>query len=305
MKIAIIGLGFISLTEFFPALMKLEDMEIVCAVDPNQDRLQGAARKYNIPRLFSSFEEMVEVDIDAALVLTPYKATYGIVRALLERGIDVFSEKPMAETMEQAEELVRLADEKNAIYMIGLNRRFADSFLRAKELMPIAKTELVSVEKVKHMTYYHDKPMLDFGIHSLDVLLWLCEGRVTSCSVDCTRMPDGRESSVQVQLGFDNGVKGQFLMSCCAGLWEESVRMFGHARTVEIQAPDVLKVKEDGQVIETVFGMAGPGGGSNSFGFRQELEHFSECVRTRAQPLTSGKVALYTQQVMDMIYKQM
>ncbi|WP_168735950.1 Gfo/Idh/MocA family protein [Cohnella fermenti] len=305
MKIAIVGLGFISLSEFLPALMKMKDIEIVCAIEPNQERLQDAARKYNIPKLFTSVEEMMEVDIDAALVLTPYKATFGIVRELLARGIDVFSEKPMAETLEQAEDLVRLAEEKNAIYMIGLNRRFADSFLRAKQLMPIAKMELVSVEKVKHMTYYHDKPMLDFGIHSLDVLLWLCDGKVTSCTVNYTRMPDGRESSVQVQLSFDNGVKGQFLMSCCAGLWEETVRMFGHARTIEIQAPNVFKVKENGQVTETVFGVTGPGGGSNSFGFQQELEHFAECVRTRAQPLTSGKVALYTQQVMEMVYKQM
>ncbi|MDF2922741.1 MAG: gfo/Idh/MocA family oxidoreductase [Paenibacillaceae bacterium] len=305
MRIGIVGLGFIALTEFLPALMQMKDMEIVCAVEQDQERLQSVARKYNIPKLYTSIEGLLDADIDAALVLTPYQATYGIVRSLLERGIDVLSEKPMAETLEQAEELVRISEEKNVIYMIGLNRRFAEPFLKAKQLMPVTKTELVSVEKVKHMTYFKDKPMLDFGVHSLDTLLWLCEGKVKSCSVDYTLMPDGRESSVQAQFSFDNGIKGRFLMSCCAGMWEESVRMFGQANTVEIQAPAVLRLKAEGQVTETVFGASGPGGGGNSFGFRQELKHFADCVRTREQPSASGRSALYTQQVMDMIYKLM
>lgn len=305
MKLGIVGLGFIAVNEYLPVLMQLKEIDIVCVVDPDQDKLQTIASKYRVGKVTSSIDDLLNMDIDAALVLTPYQVTYDLVRKLLARGIDVLSEKPMAETIEQAEELVLLGESKHAIYMIGLNRRFAASFVHAKQVLQTSQIELISVEKVKHMTYYRDKPLMDFGIHALDTMLWLSEGRVTNCLVDSSFTPDGRESMVQAQFTFDNGIKGRFMMTGNAGKWEETVNVYGQATTVQIQAPSVVKVMSGGETTEQTFGMAGPGAGGNSFGFKQQLLHFTECVRTRAVPATTGRVALYTQQVMDMMYKQM
>jgi len=83
--------------------------------------------------------------------------------------------------------------------------------------------------------------------------------------------------------------------------------VFGHGRSAVVDAPDRVSLGQDGQARVTEMTPINMGWAHvvDKLGFRQELEHFVECVGTRAEPRTSGADAVRTQGLMDRLLQAM
>ena len=89
--------------------------------------------------------------------------------------------------------------------------------------------------------------------------------------------------------------------------WVERFEVFGHGRSAVVEAPDRVSLGQDGvaRVTEMTPAHMGWAHVADKLGFRQELEHFVECVRARAEPRTSGADAVRTQALMDRLLETM
>ena len=114
MRIAFVGVGNIS------EILSREHYEYVPR-DRGHRRLRSypracgekAVEKYNIPKLYNDMYELfADDDVDIVLNITEAYNHYAVTKAALEAGKNVYSEKPLATTLEQGKELVRLAKEK-------------------------------------------------------------------------------------------------------------------------------------------------------------------------------------------------
>lgn len=110
-RVAVVGCGAISGIYLKNIVERFHILELAACCDLDGDLARTVARSYGVPA--RSFEELLaDEEIEIIVNLTPPQAHYGVIKAALERGKHVYTEKVLAATLEQAGELVRLANEK-------------------------------------------------------------------------------------------------------------------------------------------------------------------------------------------------
>lgn len=106
----------------------LSNVEIVAAGDPNSDLRDRIRAEYNVPRLYESWQEMIEKeDLDIVQAAAENSAGAEIVEACAAKGIHVISEKPMSATLEQANRMVAAAAKAGTLLMVNWPTAWAAS----------------------------------------------------------------------------------------------------------------------------------------------------------------------------------
>lgn len=113
MKIGMVGVGCISGIYLKNFAEVFKEVELVAVCDLIRERAENAQKKYNIPKLYDTMEELfADPEIDIVLNLTRPYEHYGVSKGALLAGKHVYCEKPLGITIEEGEELVKLAEEK-------------------------------------------------------------------------------------------------------------------------------------------------------------------------------------------------
>lgn len=168
---------------------KLSNVEMVAFCDIIPERAKNGAEKYGAPgaKVFTDYNEMLEMDLDAVSVCTPNNVHAPATIAALRAGKHVLCEKPMAITSEEADAMVRTAKETGLKLSVGYMSRFGDDaqllkrMIEAGELGEIYYAEALAVRRRGVPTWgvFLSKekqgggPLIDIGTHSLDLTLWL------------------------------------------------------------------------------------------------------------------------------------
>lgn len=134
-KIGIIGTGHIS-EIYCENLTKVHaNTEIIAVADVNPAAAEAKAAKWNIPYVLTVAELLSREDIDIVVNLTPPKNHFEIIKASLLAGKHVFTEKPLATTAAEADELVALAEEKGKMLGAAPETNYGAGVATAKELL--------------------------------------------------------------------------------------------------------------------------------------------------------------------------
>ncbi len=123
-KVALIGSGLQAIYGHLPVLLADQNSELVTVIDPSPIARKTVAKA--VPSI-SEYENLEKTDlsgIDCAIISSPTVFHYNQTKFLLNKGIHVFCEKPLAQTQSEAQELVDIARTKNLILQAGYNRRF-------------------------------------------------------------------------------------------------------------------------------------------------------------------------------------
>ena len=335
LRVAVVGVGGVAHWQHLPCLHALADeAQLVAIVDVDEEHLDKTAALYNVPHRFKSVGELLHagLDLQAALVLTPPEHHAVPVIELLQAGLPVFCEKPLAYDLGEAEEIVRVAEAENVPFMIGFNRRFAATVRAVKDTLQVARPELILAEKSKPVQSTNRQRLLEFSIHALDTLRWLAEGEVVSLEVTGSFEADsGLEQTVVALLRFDNGVIGVLTTNAHGAKWIERYEVYADQATLIVEypvrlrrfllqehplsddvsglleaPPEALEVGHlDGEPVLQLKGALCPVDEAAALGFQAELEHFFQCVRRRTKPLTSGAEALTTQRLAHRIQQEL
>ncbi|MBW2108100.1 MAG: NAD-dependent epimerase/dehydratase family protein [Deltaproteobacteria bacterium] len=163
MQIGIVGTGYIA-NYHVEILKKIHGVRVAACCDADVGRAREFARRWNISKACASPEELAETEgLQLVHVLVPPSHHYAVAKALLQRGIGVFLEKPMAETAEECRELVELAKETGAIVAVNQNSIFHPAFIRLKR-------DIASgfIGKVHQVVSFQSGPLgqLDAGMFS-------------------------------------------------------------------------------------------------------------------------------------------
>ena len=218
--IGIIGCGKISQVRHIPEYAANPEARIVGFFDMNLERAAQLAKQYDA-KSYSTLEELLaDGEIEAVSVCVANHAHASVTLAALRAGKDVLCEKPMAISMEECEEMVRVADECGRILMIGQNQRLAKAHVVARKLIqdgwigrPLtfrtcfghSGPETWSVDPGKNSWFFNKNMaamgvMADLGIHKTDLIQHLLDTRVTSVCAQITTLdktdPEGNPISV-------------------------------------------------------------------------------------------------------------
>lgn len=301
LRVGVVGAGNIATIAQLPSLVAREDVELSALVSRREDPSAIVAR-WGFGSAFTSIEEMLDgVDLDAVFVLTPRSEHVAGVEAALGAGLDVFCEKPLATSAQDATRLADLADAAGRVLAVGLNRRYAPTYVAGREAFGDSGAIFCVVQKNRHGSEY--RATFENSIHMIDLLRWYCGGEPVQVTASAAGDDPWQEDGIAAMVRFDNGNTGVLMAARNAGGWEENLDAYGGGTSVHIDAPDRIAVTTDGttetrEMRQEAFGWATA---TSTFGFKACVDHFIDRVHDRGEPLTSGREAARTQILLDQI----
>lgn len=301
-RIGVIGVGYVSQNNFMPVLPRMDDVEIVGIMANHLEKAQRAQRMCGAENAVATLEELVDLGLDGAFVLTPKACHAQQIEFLLNAGVDVYSEKPMATTLRDAARMVELSEKTGKKLMIGFNRRYAPVVQRAKEVYTSVLPDVIIGQKNRPATEYH--ATLENAIHIVDLMRFF-GGEVDKVSAISKFTDPDYETFTTAMLHFENGAAGMLIADRSSGQWEETIEIHGGSHSIQIKMPDSVTIV-DGQAMHTteMTPMAmGWARSEDKLGFSYAIRHFVDCLKEDKKPLTSADDAFKTHVLLNEILR--
>ncbi len=185
---AVIGLGWFG-EHHVDTLKELPLCDLVAVCTRTESRLNEIAEKYNVPKKYTNYKELLEDDeIDMVSIVTHVKDHYKITIDALKAGKHVFLEKPMADNVEECDGIVEEAKKTDKFFMVGHICRFDTVYALAKEEIEAGNLgEILSIHAKRNLagwiTESHLKKisaLFGDGVHDLDLMFWYTNSRPES-----------------------------------------------------------------------------------------------------------------------------
>jgi len=214
LKIGVFGVGHLG--KFHLNNWKeINDTEVVGFYDPSDVASQDVTEKYQVPRFLDPERLMDAVDVVDIIAPTTYH--FNLAKMAIRKGKHVFVEKPMANTMDEARELVKLVKESAIKLQVGHVERFNPAFLavRQLELNPM----FIEVHRLAQFNVRGTEVsvILDLMIHDIDIILSLVKSEVKQISASGVAVMTDTPDIANVRIEFNNG--------CVANLTSSRISM--------------------------------------------------------------------------------
>ena len=224
-------------------LQQAGSVRLVGVVDPDTARADAVAREFGC-KSFGSVEQMLTThsEVQAASVAVPTVQHLEVARALMEAGVDVLIEKPMAATLEEADEMLRLAAEHKRVAQVGHLERFNPA---VRATLPLIKRPMFF--EVHRLSVFSPRALdvdvvLDLMIHDLDIVLTFVKSGVKEIRAVGLPILSGKVDIANVRIEFESGCVANFTASRVSTERVRKLRFFqaGQYISIDYGRQDVL-----------------------------------------------------------------
>jgi predicted dehydrogenase len=310
------------------------ESELVALCDVDGKRLQEAATELGVQQTYTDAIRMFrEAGLDAVSIATPNKFHAPLTIAALEQGLHVLCEKPMARTVSEAERMLAAARKARRNLMINFSFRFSDmSFALKQQVDAGVIGEIYFGRTVWHRRrgfpkfggWFCDKdlagggPLIDLGVHRLDLALWLMGYPEPVVVTGSTYDPIARRQAREQNMRYS-------VEDLACGLIK-----FANGATLILEASWALNIDENEQMITALYGTKGglvQKNASGGYQFTAELyteedgnlftkvldrrlvqapqsyHEFVNSILEKRPPLATGEDGLKVMKILEGIYK--
>lgn len=276
-----------------------EAVRLAGVVDPNLDRADAVAQEFGC-RAFGSVEQMLTThsEIRAASVAAPTVHHLAVARALMEEGVDVLIEKPLAASLAEADELVEIAAARKRVAQAGHLERFNPAIQATFPLL--TRPMFFEVHRLSVFTprSLDVDVVLDLMIHDLDIVLAFANSPVKEVRAVGLPILSGKVDIANVRLELESGCVANFTASRVSTERVRKLRFFQPRQYVSVdygrQEVLVFTVGQDGAAAGTPsvasvnpqIQVAKPPVASEE-PLHAELKSFLNAVRSRSKPVVS------------------
>ncbi|RLF88563.1 gfo/Idh/MocA family oxidoreductase, partial [Thermococci archaeon] len=183
LRVGVVGVGNMGRhhARIYSELSKEGKVEFVGVADANLERAKEVASQFKT-KAFGDYEELVE-RVDAVSIAVPTSLHRQVALEFIEHGANVLVEKPIAESIESAQEIIRAAKKNDVILMIGHVERFNPAVLKLKEILDenlIGKVVTLTAKRVGPLPPQIKDVgvIIDLAVHDIDVMSFLLERNV-------------------------------------------------------------------------------------------------------------------------------
>ena len=301
LRAAVIGVGYLGRFHA-QKYQKIAGVQLVAVVDANPERARQVGEELGVP-WFTDHRELIDrVDIVSIAASTMHH--FALARACLNAHWAVLLEKPMTVTLEEADELIALADQNKVILQVGHIKRFhpgvialctsgllmpTPRYIRTQRLAPF-KPRATDVDVV-----------LDLMIHDIDLVAMLARSSVVSMEAFGATVLTKQTDFATARIRFSNGCIADLTASRVAQQGVRDLLIFQDATYISLDFPTKivqLKQRGQGQSTEWILPIA------EQDALEAEIYSFCGAVRGEHPPVVSGAmgrealaIALQIQQV--------
>jgi predicted dehydrogenase len=298
LKVGVFGVGHLG--KFHLNNWKeIKTVELVGFYDPNDTVAQETASKYQLAR-FTNPEQLMDA-CDIVDIVAPTPMHFALCEKAIRKGKHVFVEKPLANTMEEAKELVQLVKESNIKLQVGHVERFNPAYI-AVQSIPLNPLFI----EVHRLAQFNPRGtevsvILDLMIHDIDIILSLVRSEVNSISASGVAVMTDTPDIASVRIEFNNGCVANLTSSRISMKKMRKMRLFQKDAYIGIdflnKKTEIIKLKTSQDVDVFVFDIETPNGKktialSNPAipevnAIRLELEKFVEAILSNTPTLVS------------------
>jgi len=287
LRVGVVGIGHLG-TYHLQKYHMIPSCRIVGVADTVRARAQEAAAHYAC-EAFDDHRQLRGM-VDAVSIAVPTANHHAVARDFLADGVDVLLEKPIAVTIEEADDLIRIADENDALLQVGLIERFNPAIAALEKVIEGP----LFIESHRLHPFFHRGTdvdvILDLMIHDLDLILHFVRSSLKNIdAVGVSVLSDNVDIS-NVRLAFENGCVANITASRVTSKTLQKMRFFGlegyHA--VDFGKRELVSLHRTKNSAGQVEISRSDVAVENYDALEKEIRAFVESVITRTTPRVSG-----------------
>ncbi len=315
LKIAVFGVGHLG--KFHLNNWKeIQGTELIGFYDPNDKTANEVAEKYQLKR-YTDIDELISL-CDVADVVAPTNFHFELCEKAIKKGKHVFVEKPLANTMDEAHQLVQLVKESNVKLQVGHVERFNPAFLALKDM----KLNPMFIE-IHRLAQFNPRGaevsvILDLMIHDIDIVLSIVKSDVKNISASGVGVMTETPDIANVRIEFHNGCVANLTSSRISMKQMRKMRMFQKDAYIGIdflnKKTEIIKLKEANDENVFAFDIETPSGKKTIAvanpiipevnAIKRELEEFVNAINNNHKTIVSELDGLMAMEVAHQILEK-
>ena len=318
-NIAVVGCGYWG-PNLIRNLSQLPGCNVVKCCDLCDDKLQRIKSLYPATQTTNRFESILEdSSIDAVAIATPVYTHFEIGKKCLEHDKHVMIEKPMASSSQQCKELIQIAESKNKVLMVGHTFEYTAAVNKAREIVEskeLGDIYYIHCIRVNLGLFQPDINVIwDLAPHDISIILYILQEFPISINGQGKAHYNHKiEDVASTTLNFANGgiafIHNSWLHPCKI----RTITIVGSKKMLlydDINSNEKIKIFDKGVEAPPYYDTYAEFHYSYRYGdiytpklneyepLRRECEHFLECIRTGATPISDGYSGLRVVSILE------
>ena len=300
-KIGVVGAGHLG-RHHIKHLSKHSDVEFVGVFDVNKESLKNICSEFSVDPI-ENLENLID-SCDGVHIVTPTNTHFDIAKKFLKNKKDVFVEKPMTSTVDEALSLISLAKKHELIIQVGHIERFNPTINKLKKL--VDNPHYIEIERLAPFQARGTEVpvVLDLMVHDIDLILEMVDSPLESIQASGAKMMSNTVDLAHAHIKFKNGVVANLKSSRIAQNYVRKIRtyqknfysitdlMIPQIELYGLEHHNIFSEKVRSQEVET-------NSGSKKLYYEkfvpedkdallEEINDFIHCMKTRSRPNVDG-----------------
>ncbi len=305
--VGVVGCGFVGRSAHVPALGGIEGVKVAALADPDAKR-RNSADKYSPGAKYEDYADMMkDPNVDAVIVAVPTPMHAKVAIAAMKAGKHVICEMPLANDLDEVDEMIDVSKKEGVILMPSLTFRFTPNYVKAKEMLDsgqigkpmaayyrefIPATDLAMQWPPGAWVWNIEEsggPLYTLAVWSIDLLRWLFDSEITEVHGSANYTPLEKTGGTMGydacgSIKFANGMMGclQYSGSVDHSSSTSLLEVIGDTTKVLTATDNDLVTLLGDSPTKTEWNVKEPG--CKMWGHYQQDEYFCNCIRNGETP---------------------
>jgi UDP-N-acetylglucosamine 3-dehydrogenase len=286
LKVGVIGVGAMG-RNHARIYSQLPEVQLIAIADMNSELAASVAQSHRC-KAYADYNDLLEEHPDAVSIAVPTALHKKVALDAISKKINILIEKPIANRIENADEIIEAARQNGVKLMVGHIERFNPAITKLKELTDSGELgDLISFS-AKRVGPYNPRAsgigvIVDIGTHDIDIMSYICGERAREVYSLAGRVVHGYEDHAIIMLKFNNGGSGVIEVNWLTPHKVRKLTVVGSNGIAEVDyIESSLRISDREGERQPKINRKEP--------LKLELEHFIGCVCEDKEPSVSGVV---------------
>ncbi|WP_292468279.1 UDP-N-acetylglucosamine 3-dehydrogenase [Methanolobus sp.] len=293
LRIGVIGAGAMG-KNHIRIYSEMPDVELVGIADIDKELVEGLAQQYHT-NAFTDYNELLARGLDAVSIVVPTKMHRQVAITAIEAGAHVLVEKPIADTVVNAEAIIKAANDNNRFVMVGHIERFNPAVIKLKEIINKGLLGKIVSLSTTRVGSYNPRirdvgVILDIGVHDIDIISYLYGRPVNQVYAVAGADIHSFEDHATIHMRLGHEFSGLVEVNWLTPHKIRKLTAVGIDGVAYLDYIDqTVELHDSGWVRQAKIEPKEP--------LKNELEYFIDCIRNGKQPEPSGIDGLHVLEV--------